>query len=263
MADMSVLTTAERRWREWATAPAGVRTRRRWGHQHQALAGWTVAELQEPSWTEEVDEMQAALVSLAQLGDQDAALTLIVQLLPGLRSLTRWVAATGLGCGGRTGQLDEAAGEVLSALGERILAHSLARRPSRIATNLLLDTRQRMWRSGTSHHRTVQAALSAAAVVPQGPQPYRPEAVVGELVLTTALVRALDRLPGDRCSRATTAEVAYRAWILDQRRTDIGLEVGLAAEAVSSRLCRLRSALRRELARQELTGREPAGAAAG
>jgi hypothetical protein len=189
--------------------------------------------------------MQATLVALAQTGDQDAMLTLLVQLRPGLCSLTRWVAATEV----RPGSLDEAATEVVSTLGELILAHRLDRRPERIAANLLLDTRQRLWRIGSREHRVRLAALAAAATTPTGGRPGhdRPDTVVGTLSLTAALITALGRLSGDRESRATTAELAYRAWFLDQPRDEIEQELGLGREAISSRLYRLRSLLRREL----------------
>ncbi|MFV0259256.1 MAG: RNA polymerase sigma factor [Acidimicrobiales bacterium] len=232
----------------WARSAEGRRRREVWADRHPALAGWTLEELTRPDGSERTDAMQAALVELAQHGEDGAAATLVVQLRPGLQRLAGRVAATDP----RYGSVDDAAAEVLSVVSERILAHRLDRRPARIAANLILDTRQQIWRAGVRHGRVVDAARAAAEVAPTpagpGPDaPTAPEAAVGRMVVVAAVRDALDDLPGTDRSRRMTAELAWRAWFLDQPSTEIAAELGLSRTMISARLYRLRSRVRSRL----------------
>ena len=68
--------------------------------------------------------------------------------------------------------------------------------------------------------------------------------VDGALDLAAAVACAFDRLHGTGVSRQLTAEVAYRAGILDEPSAAIAQHLGLQRKAVDTRLCRLRSAIR-------------------
>jgi len=197
--------------------------------------------------------MQAALVAEAQRRDDEALATLIVQFRPGLVHLIAWAARNY-----RSGRWAEADDDVVATFGEVILHHRLDRRPRLIAANLLLDTRQKIWRAEGKESRSRQAVLTAAALAAPGPSAgleaagpspeMQPDLVVEELTLIGQLANAIESLPGSPSSRRLTAEVAYRAWVLDEANSCIATEVGLAPDAVRARLSRLRSVVRDSVA---------------
>lgn len=242
-----------RTWLRWVRSPRGGRTLRRWAADDPALAGWTVDELASPRCGERTDAMQAALVRLAQTGDQAAAGTLIVQLRPGLTGVA-WRAWHRRCAGPRPfTSLADTRDEVLSAFGETLACHPLDRRPARIAANLVLDTHQRLWRAAARDDRA--AAAAAAVSVTAAGRAARagagwaggrsgPDDVAGALDLTAAVAAALHRLPGSEASRRLSAELAFRAWILDEPSALIARELGLGRKAVDVRLCRLRTLVR-------------------
>jgi DNA-directed RNA polymerase specialized sigma24 family protein len=200
------------------------------------LLGWTVDDLAHPVGSQRTDAMQAALVAMAQQGNGDAATTLLVQLRPGLIRLARWVAvAADLAW-------PDAIDEVRAVFFETLYRHPLERRPHSIAANLLLDTRQRVIRS----HRRTSQRVGLAAVGPQPPSGSEVGAAgdvdpISRLLVTQVLRAGLDQLPGSDESRALTATIAYRAWVLDQPRSDIARDLGINPEVVTSRLHRLKT----------------------
>lgn len=236
-------------WRRWLAGRRGRERWRRWARDRPPLRGWTTDELEAPRWSPRADRLQHELVALAQAGEGRAALTVLVQLRPGLLRLVRHVrAGTGLDRG-------DACDEVRSAFVETLYRHRLDRRPRRIAANLVLDTRQRLDRGDRWRSRfdpSPPERLDGADPPPGrgGAVPGDPWAVVDA---RSALGRALERLPGTEASRRITAEAAFRAWFLDQPRTVIAEDLGLAPAAVTARLHRLRLALRRDLGRPEPT----------
>ncbi|MEZ5407905.1 MAG: hypothetical protein R2761_07765 [Acidimicrobiales bacterium] len=238
-----------RAWLRWVRSLRGGRTLRRWADDHPALAGWTVEDLGSPRCGERTDAMQAALVRLAQSGDQAAASTLIVQLRPGLTGVA-WRAWHRRCAGPRPfASLGDTRDEVLSAFGETLACHRLDRRPARIAANLVLDTHQRLWRAAGRDDRAAAAAVAvsvaaAGRAVRAGAAAGSPDEVAGALDLTTAVAAAVHRLPGTEASRRLSAELAFRAWILDEPSALIARELGLGRKAVDVRLCRLRTLVR-------------------
>jgi len=223
-------------WRRWAVSRRGAERRRGWARRHRSLAGWGADELASPVSGHRTDRMQRDLVALAQSGDGEAALTLLVQFRPGLIRLVRWVVARGW-----FGQ-QEAGDEVRAAFYETLCRHRLDRRPARIAANLLLDTRQRLYRAGVRDARSPPVGphdLDRLRVPDDRPGPDPADG----LALRLAVGEALAELPGSSRSRNLTARAAYRAWILDQPRAVIAAELGLGPAAVSTRLHRLRSAV--------------------
>jgi hypothetical protein len=79
----------------------------------------------------EADRVLVALVTRAVAGSGLAARTLLQLLLPGTRSLARrWWAL---------GDLDERAAAAVMAVYHRICSYPIARRPGRVAANILMD----------------------------------------------------------------------------------------------------------------------------
>ncbi len=234
----------EQRWEQWLRSRRGRRCVAAWATRFPSLGGWTVEALAAPRWSEATDRMQRDLVALAQEGDGDAAITLLVQLRPGLlrlvRSRERAFGESRV----------ESCDEVRAVFHETLYRHRLDRRPRRIAANLVLDTRQRLYR-GVTPRSPVSPPPGAASgpvrsSVGPGPDPGpSPEAVDSAWMLR----RAIDRLPGSSRSRAITAEAAYRSWILDQPRSEVAGALGLRPAALDTRLHRLRRVVRQELDR--------------
>ena len=224
-------------WRRWAVSRRGELRRRHWSSRYPTLTGWSVDELGSPRSSGRTDRMQRDLVALAQGGDSEAALTLLVQLRPGLIRLVRWLAASGSNGHG------ESVDEVRAAFYETVCRHRLDRRPARIAANLVLDTRQRLHRAGQRAARTTATSDDDLDRL-RRPSPARSPDPIDGLAVLQVLRRALDELPGSPQSRDLTARAAYRAWILDQPRAVLADELGLGPGAVSTRLHRLRSSVR-------------------
>lgn len=220
-------------WRRWAVSRRGQGRRLSWERRFPSLQGWAVDELGSPASSGRTDRMQRDLVALAQEGESEAALTLLVQLRPGLVRLVRWLTARG------SGGYDESVDEVRAAFYETLCRHPLDRRPARIAANLLLDTRQRLHRSQLRAARTSAADDAELDRLRSRHPALAPDPVDG-LVVLWAIRRAIDDLPGSPQSRLLTARAAYRAWILGQPRAVVAEELGLGPAAVSTRLHRLR-----------------------
>jgi hypothetical protein len=195
--------------------------------------------------------MQAALVALAQRGEGRAALLLLAQLSPGLNRLCRWTVAA------RFWPWPDAVPEVRAAFFETLYRHRLDRRPSHIAANLVLDTRQQLDRANRRRVAAVVERLpDDTARFDQAPfdraRNPEPPAGGGEspaadgLVVREAVLAAVQNLPGSGRSRRLSAELAYRVWFLDQPREQVAAELGMATNAASVRLHRLRRAIDRD-----------------
>lgn len=216
------------RWRRWCHSPPGVRRRRWWSADQPGLLGWDPSGLENPTSSTRTDAMQAALVELTQSGDGAAAVTLLVQLRPGLLRLVRQLVA------GPVPARSEAVAEVRSVFFEVLTGHSLERRPTSIAANLVLDTRQRL-------HRNQQPAT-----------PEQPSAAgwcddvdqLTSLGAIRALQDAADSLAGSAESRALTLNLGYRAWVLEQSPSAIARDLDLGPQRVRTRLHRFRAAIR-------------------
>lgn len=241
-----MFTDATQRWERWAATPRAKRQLTIWAENDEAFFGWTIDSLRSPRSGVTTDAMQAGLVRLAQGGDEAAAATLISQLRPGLSSIARWAASFDR----RFTVVDEAASEVLSVFGEAVMRHRLDRRPTKIAANLLLDTRQRVWRAGGRQARIDSAAVTAARSAATGHRTNL-EDVASQLELVASITTALNQLGGSSSSRRLTAELAFRAWFLEEPCAMIAQELGLGPSVVRTRLCRLRSDVRQARAQTE------------
>lgn len=229
----TTLVNVEAWWR-WRNSRSGIGTWRRWASTDPALLGWSTADLEAPQSSSRTDAMQAALVELAQRGEGDAVTTLLVQLRPGLHRIVRWVAASG------HLSWPDALDEVRAVFYETISRHPLERRPARIAANLILDTRQRLQRTGIARPASADLVRHPVEPAESGDDP------LAALLIGSVLRAGLARLPGSDESKQLTATIAFRAWILDQARTDIAEDLGLAPETVTTRLHRLRTIMPRD-----------------
>lgn len=239
----SVLAQRVQEWEQWSRSRRGARVLARWAQEDRALWGWTVDELGDTRSSPRTDAMQAALVGRAQAGEGPAVLALTVQLRPGLVALIRWARATNPALGSEA----EVEAEVLATFGEVLAGHDLDRRPGKIAANLLGDTRQILWRSRARADRCHQAACQVATQGPRWNQGNGSAGVdprVTEMELANTVSSAIASLSGTAASRQLTAEVAWRAWFLDQPSDQIADELGVGAHVVRTRLCRLRTAVR-------------------
>lgn len=231
------------RWRQWFVGQKGQRSLDRWGRHQPALLGWgdaripsaspglaEVHEFEAPVSSPRTDAMQAALVVLAQSGDPEAAVSLLVQLRPGLVRITRNLTEC------RCWPTIEAVEEVRATFFEIMTRHSLNRRPAKIAANLLLDTRQRLDRQLQSSRPRLQLVTNTY-----------PDVDSHTSVLAYETLRSVAAgLPGSISSQRLTADLAFRAWVLKQSRVAIAEELGMKPQGVRSRLHRLRSAIRAE-----------------
>lgn len=231
-------------WLSWAESPRGGRVLARWVAGDGRLSGWRPAELANPTSGPRTDVMQATLVSLAQQGSAEAGITLLVQLRPGLVRLARSA------CGWEWIPNHDVSDEVQATFFEVLYRHDLERRPNRIAANLLLDTRQKLWRRvPRSGPPTVSLATSAsvglgldwseAVAARSGEPPW-----VANIELWLHLQDGVNGLPGSDASKRLTATMAYRAWIEDESTSAIAADLGVAPQTVATRLYRLRRILR-------------------
>ncbi len=232
------------RWSEWARSPGGLRLLADWRRTHPQLAGWTVDDLATPTSGARTDAMQATLVSLAQSGSAESGITLLTQLRPGLVRLARSA------CGWEWILDHDVTDEVQATFFEVLYRHDLDRRPARIAANLLLDTRQKLWR------RVPRAGPPTVAFTDSsddgGPPSahLRPDRIssepswVGGVEMWMHLQHGVNDLPGSEASKRLTAAMAYRAWIEDEPTTTIASDLGVAPQTVATRLYRLRRILR-------------------
>ena len=164
----TVFDLLERDWARLATSrPAARRLDRAC-----RLAGGarTLAELEtyvRRATPEDADRVLVALVTEAVEGHEVAARVLLQMLLPGTRNLARrWWAL---------GDDDERAAAAVAAVYRRIRNYPLARRPGRIAANVLMDAAHELraavpsanvelWADPTIHQPVhVEAAPDAAA----------------------------------------------------------------------------------------------------
>jgi len=227
-------------WLRWARSSRGRRKLRAWAANDCRLAGWDSAEMIEPVGGERTDQMQAALVALAQAGDGDASITLVTQMRPGLLRVARSLFSR---CHSAFGTLSEVVIETQANFFQVLFDHSLECRPHKIAANLILDTRQRMYRA---RQREMKLPTVSANKWDRSDQ-LSASPDINNHDVADLLSSAIQSLPGTTESHKLTAELAYRVWILGDSQAQVAQELDLSERLVTTRIYRLRMAMRTSL----------------
>jgi hypothetical protein len=181
---------------------------------------------------EDADRVLLALVSRAIEREQLAARVLLQLLLPGTRALARrWWAL---------GEADERAAAAVTAVYHRICHYPLARRPGRVAANILMDAAHEL-------RRAVPRLVSFPSADPGGQTAARHQVTVsahesGEhpaVELSTLLHDAV----ADGIVERGDAELIARSRIAGHRVADIAHHRGLGARTLWDRRQRAELAL--------------------
>ena len=143
---LGVLRQLDLEWERIGNGLSGRTALRRWASGDSHLGGVrTLDELVQrvnargnPARS---DAILLTLVSRAATDDL-AARTVLQAMMPAVKNLTSKFSACG------AWSAEETAAEVVAAMWERIRSYPVERRPAKVAANLTLDTRQRVWRTG-------------------------------------------------------------------------------------------------------------------
>lgn len=149
-----VLGQLDREWDRIADCPAGRRAVRTWADGEALLAGvrslrQLVERVNERGHAEESDAILLILLRHAPTDDL-AARTVLQAMMPAVKKMTSKFSTCGAWAA------EETAAVVVAAMWERVRTYPVERRPKKVAANLALDTRQRVWRSG---HKLVYGRL--------------------------------------------------------------------------------------------------------
>lgn len=143
---LGVLRQLDLEWERIGKGPRGRAALRRWASDDSCLVGLRsldelVERVNERGNTARSDAILLALVRRAATDDL-AARTVLQAMMPAVKNLTSKFSACG------AWSAEETAAEVVAAMWERIRSYPVERRPGKVAANLTLDTRQRVWRTG-------------------------------------------------------------------------------------------------------------------
>jgi hypothetical protein len=153
-----VLRQLDQEWERMAESLYGRRAVRGWGAGEPLFdgvrsLGALVERINERGRAEESDAI--ILVLLRHAAEDDlAARTVLQAMMPAIKNLTSKFSTCG------AWSAEETAAVVVAAMWERIRTYPIERRPRKVAANLALDTRQRVWRSG---HKLVYGRLPPRA----------------------------------------------------------------------------------------------------
>lgn len=141
-----VLRQLDREWEQIAGGPGGRRALRRWATGERSVAGYAsvgalVDWVNERGHIEESDAVLLMLLRLAPLDDL-AARTVLQAMMPAVKRMTAKFSTCG------AWSPEETAAVVVAAMWERIRGYPVDRRPRKVSSNLALDTRQTVWRTG-------------------------------------------------------------------------------------------------------------------
>lgn len=149
-----VLGQLDREWDRLADCSVGRRAVRTWAVGEPLLAGarslrQLVERVNERGHAEESDAILLILLRHASTDDV-AARTVLQAMMPAVKNMTSRFSTCG------AWSAEETAAVVVAAMWERVRTYPVERRPKKVAANLALDTRQRVWRSG---HKLVYGRL--------------------------------------------------------------------------------------------------------
>lgn len=218
----------------------GRRVYRDWIKTEPTLMDWTMNQLSQPAFEivdkSKVDQMQAALVRLAQKGCETASLCLTCQLLPGLKKLAKTTAV---------GFSDPGA-EVISAFYEVLGTRDLTRRPTKVAANLILDTKQKLYRGLLKDLK--QQDISRNLAVSYNAELTRlatdNQDLIGRYSSIEVIAEALASYPPK--SRRQIGEIAFMHWIEGYSTLEIADRLNISQTAVTTKIWRLRQKIKVE-----------------
>ena len=166
---------------------------------------------------EAADRVLVALVRRAVAGDDLAARVLLQLLLPGTRNLARrWWAL---------GDPDERAAAAVAAVYHRIRRYPLARRPAKVAVNVLMDAARELRRQVS---RSAGAVCSPVAEVPAAGTDDGPDAA-------TELAGVLADAVAEGTITAADARLIAASRIAGARIEDLATHQGLATRTLWAR----------------------------
>jgi len=142
----AVLLELDREWEHIGQDARGRRAVRRWEREGAPFGSFADPD-QLVRWINErghIEESDALLLELLRFAPFDdlAARTVLQAMMPAAKRLTATFASCGAWCRDETGLV------VVGAMWERIRTYPVERRPRKVSANLVLDTRQRVWRTG-------------------------------------------------------------------------------------------------------------------
>ncbi len=141
-----VLVQLDCEWERIADSLTGRRAVRGWGADASLLdevrtLRQVVERVNERGHADRSDAILMVLLRHAPTDDL-AARTVLQAMMPAVKNLTSKFSTCG------AWSAEETAAVVAAAMWERIRTYPVERRPMKVAANLALDTRQRVWRSG-------------------------------------------------------------------------------------------------------------------
>lgn len=161
----TVIDLLEQEWTQLEGSASASRALRRWSSEDYGLGGLAtlggLRETVQDRTTSPVvrDGILLALVRRAATDDL-AARTLLQLLLPGCKALVRRFAWSD--------DLDEITAAVVAETFDRIRTYPIDRRPGRVAANILLDVKQRVfWRTPTTVPTVSLEEVSHSIPVPE------------------------------------------------------------------------------------------------
>lgn len=197
-----VFTALDLEWRTFTRSPEAARALRRW-YDDPELRAPTLDDLVDTIWALpmlEADRANSRLAARAP-ADPTAARVLLQVLRPGLKTLGRRLA---LGA-----SFDDVDHEVVAYAWERIRTYPFARRPDKIAANILLDVRKHYLRDLADS----QACRRELETLPASRVPSCPSAEDRSLgAEVPSLQRAHDTLRRAIDGGSITAAAAHIIW---------------------------------------------------
>jgi hypothetical protein len=180
----------------------------------------------------DADRVLLALVARAVDGDDLAARVLLQLLLPGARSLARrWWAV---------GDAEERAAVAVGAVYQRIRSYPLARRPGKVAANILMDAARELRRAVPRTDIDLVGDATDQMVAP-------PQSARGELSVAAhpalELVDVLSDAVNEGVIGAVDAELIARSRIAGERMEDLAAGLNLKPRTVWSRRQQAETAL--------------------
>ena len=219
------------KWNSWSQTPLAKKELAIWRLKEPSLRHWDLCQLGKPAFgAQRVDEMQASLVRLTQANFSYAGLALVLQLRPALKNLSKFSKCPA-----------ERDSEVLSYFYEVLLSRDLNKRPNKIAANLVLDTKQKLYRKMMKANR-LEKTLQSQSVV----EYYRKESAWGieSPIVTVEIIKSALNMQKNTQSNLRLSEIAFRHWIVGDSIQEIADKFSLSKTAVTTKLWRLRKKIK-------------------